>query len=232
MDAKICGITNLEDALAAATAGAAFVGLIRAKSPRQVVLEAAREIVAALPATTTPVLVFRDAPVAEALGAVTVTGATWVQLHGQESPRYVADLREAYARQCSGKPALRIVKAWEVEAGADTDVSVTMGALRAYWDEVGRLAGAPAGCNLDAVLLDAPKGRPHPGFDALGAASRAAAALGCRVWCAGGLTAENLAGVLPRLTCSVVDVASGVEAAPGRKDHAAVARFIATARQR
>lgn len=231
MDAKICGITNLEDARAAAAAGAAYVGLIRAESPRQVPLDTAREIVTALPATTTPVLVFRDAAVPEVLAAVAATGATWVQLHGQESPRYIAALQEAYAAQRPRGPALRIVKAWEVEAVADADVSATMGGLRAYVDELGRLADAPAHRNLDAVLLDAPKGRVHPGFDVLGAASQAAAALGCTVWCAGGLTAENLAGVLPKLACSVVDVASGVEAAPGRKDHAAVARFVAVARQ-
>lgn len=231
MDAKICGITNLEDARAAAAAGAAYVGLIQAESPRRVALEMARVIVTALPATTTPVLVFRDAGLPQVLAAVAATGARWVQLHGQESPRYVAALREAHAAQCPGGQGLRVVKTWEVAAEADADGLATLDGLRAYLDELAGLTGAPAQRNLDAVLLDAPKGRAHPGFDGLAAASRAAAALGCTVWCAGGLTAENLAGVLPKLACSVVDVASGVEAAPGRKDHVAVARFVAVARQ-
>ncbi|MEW6253533.1 MAG: phosphoribosylanthranilate isomerase, partial [Planctomycetota bacterium] len=107
MQVKICGITTLDDARAAALAGADFIGLIRAPGPRQVSVTAAREIITALPPSARPVLVFRNAQVADVLAEAAMAGAVWIQLHGHEPLAYL----EALQRQ---RPGLRLIKAWEV----------------------------------------------------------------------------------------------------------------------
>jgi phosphoribosylanthranilate isomerase len=89
---KICGITNVEDALAAADAGADAIGLVFAESPRRVTLETARRIVSALLPFVCPVGVFVDAPGEEVIWTAGEAGLHCVQLHGDESPDYVRAL--------------------------------------------------------------------------------------------------------------------------------------------
>lgn len=89
---KICGVTNVEDAMAAAVEGADYVGLIFAKSPRKVDVVTAREIVRSLPKDVTPVGVFQDQPMDEVRAILQQTGITIAQLHGAESPDYAATL--------------------------------------------------------------------------------------------------------------------------------------------
>jgi phosphoribosylanthranilate isomerase len=83
---KICGITNVPDALAAAEEGADYIGLIFAKSPRQVDLKAAREIVRRLPKSVEPVGVFLDQSADEVRHFLDATGVKIAQLHGSETP--------------------------------------------------------------------------------------------------------------------------------------------------
>lgn len=212
MRVKICGITNADDAHAAVAAGGEFVGLILAASRRQISAADAAAICATLPATVPAVLVFRDAPLTEALAAVELTGCTWVQLHGREPVEYLKRLRDA-------RPGLHVIRAWEVAGPADG------AALEAY------LADAEAGRSApDVVLLDAPKGGAPPGYGVLGDISRRLTRRPPEVWCAGGLTPDSLPQALAAGIYEGVDVASGVEAAPGRKDHAAVRRFIGVVR--
>lgn len=208
MRVKICGITNAEDARAVVAAGADCVGLILAASRRQIRPATAAAISATLPATVPAVLVFRDAPLTEVLAAVELTGCTWVQLHGREPVDYLRRLRDA-------RPGLRIIRAWEIAGPADG------AALEAYLADAEADRSAP-----NVVLLDVPKGGPHPGYDVLGDASRRLARRPPEVWCAGSLTPDNLLQALAAGMYDGVDVASGVEAAAGRKDHAAVRRFI------
>lgn len=85
---KICGITNLEDALAAADAGADALGFVFAASPRQIAPPAAAEIVAALPPLVNAVGVFADADAEVVVSIAQHVQLDAVQLHGQESPRY------------------------------------------------------------------------------------------------------------------------------------------------
>jgi phosphoribosylanthranilate isomerase len=82
---KICGITNLRDAVAAADAGADAVGFVFAESPRRVSVEAARRISRKLPAFLHKVGVFYDSPPADVALIARSAGLTWVQLHGDES---------------------------------------------------------------------------------------------------------------------------------------------------
>ena len=90
---KICGITNLEDALLAAELGADALGFIfYAKSPRQVAPETARAIIAQLPPFVASVGVFVDEAAAVVQELAAKVGLDWVQLHGQESPEYCRNL--------------------------------------------------------------------------------------------------------------------------------------------
>ena len=89
---KICGITSIAEAVAAAEEGADFIGLIFTKSPRRVDVAVAREIVRALPSTATPVGVFMDQPFEEVRGILRQTALSFAQLHGNESPDYAATL--------------------------------------------------------------------------------------------------------------------------------------------
>ena len=213
MRVKICGITNVDDARAAARAGADFIGLIRAPSVRQVSVERVRQIIAVLPTTTQPVLLFRDAPVEDVLAALEDTGCTWVQLHGREPVSYLHEL-------LTRRPPTRLIRAWEV-AGARAGAELT---------EYLRQAGERA-VSIDMVILDAPKGGPHPGYDCLGDVSRQMPESPPEIWCAGGLTPANLTAAVAGGRYAGVDVASGIEARPGQKDHTALRQFIATAKR-
>ncbi len=211
MRVKICGITNRDDALAAAELGADFVGLILAPSARQISIVQAADIMRDLPAATKPVLLFRDAPLGEVRAALDATRCDWVQLHGNEPVPYLRTLRDRY-------PALHLIKAWTitVEGG---------GALGTYLGEA-----ADTGVAIEVVILDAPKGGPHPGYEALGQVATACTQRPPAVFCAGGLTADNVAAAVAQGEYDGVDVASGVEREPGVKDHAAVRAFIEAAR--
>ncbi len=234
MKVKICGITSIEDARATVAAGADYLGVILAESPRRVTLAQAVEIVRSVAAgLTTPVLVVRDWPVGQLIDVVRQTAARWLQLHGDEPATLLAELRHAM-------PGLRLIKAWECASVADS------ARLRAYLAECDA-AGAPP----DVVLIDRPKRRrpatadlaerPHgasaipAGADLVSADSLAqfreiARGIPCPVWLAGGLTPDNVAAAVAHSEFAGVDVAGGVESAPGRKDHAAIQRFIAAVR--
>lgn len=186
MFVKICGITRLDDALAAAEMGADAIGFIFwPDSPRFIDPYRARTIAAALPGFVTPVGVFVDQPAEYVGGVANLVRLGGIQLHGSETPAYAA----AFGR--------RIVKALSADyAAADA------------W---------PANVTL---LLDAhdpvKKGGTGRTID-----WDAAAAVASRrsVLLAGGLTPENVAEAIARVRPFGVDVSSGVEQAPGIKDH-------------
>lgn len=213
LSVKICGVTSRDDAAAVAQAGADFVGFILAPSARQVTVETVRAVMGVLPAPIEPVLVFRVAPLEEVLGAVDATHCRWVQIHGHESVAYLGRLLAA-------RPHLRLIRAWEIETPESGDDLALY--LRQARD---------ADVRIDVVLLDAPKGGPHPGFERLGDISHACRERPPAVWCAGGLTPGNLGTAVPSGHYDGVDVASGVEVRPGAKDHDAVRRFVALARR-
>ncbi len=224
MRVKICGITNPDDALAAARYGADFVGLILAPSARRVTVRVATQLVDVLPPETQPVLVFRDAPMDELLAALNDTGCEWVQLHGREPPPYLKELET----RC---PQARVIKGWEVSGPSAGDELIS------YLRQVGN-----EGARIEVVILDVPKDGPHPGYQCLAEVSRrcvgqvgtshrqAAPGEQPRIWCAGGLTPENLATVVAAGCYDGVDVAGGVESRPGVKDHDAMRRFIEAAK--
>jgi phosphoribosylanthranilate isomerase len=89
---KICGITSLEDAVAACAAGVDWIGFVFADSPRAVTPKHARTIVERLPRPVRTVGVLRDAPLEQARRAAARSGVEWIQLHGSETPEYCLDL--------------------------------------------------------------------------------------------------------------------------------------------
>ena len=207
---KICGTTNLEDAFVATEAGADLLGFILyAKSPRYVAPAMVAEVVAgvraAVPAPPRFVGVFVNAPPDEVLAVLAQTGLDLAQLHGDEP---AAMLR---ALQGRGFKAVR-----------PTGLEDALALAEAY-------AALGAGPDL---LIDAYD--PHAyGGTGQRADWTAAAAVAQRVphmLLAGGLTPENVAAAVAAVSPWGVDVASGVEQAPGRKDHAKVRAFIAAAK--
>jgi phosphoribosylanthranilate isomerase len=202
---KFCGLTRPEDAREAARLGAAFVGTIFAGGPRAVTAERAREIYDAATGGPAAVGVFgADEPGVIAKGAVSA-GVEVIQLHG--------DPRAADVRAMRSRFGGRI---WAV-ARAD-------GSLLPEWTE-------ELFHEADAVLLDARvKGRLGGTGVALEWSALADAVQALRgrtpVVLAGGLTPVNVAEAVRTLAPDVVDVSSGVESAPGIKDHAKMRAFI------
>ncbi len=205
---KVCGITNLEDAQAAAEAGADYLGFVfYPPSPRHVTPALVRRIVARLHATpgwetVRCVGVFVDESIERVSEVASYCGLDAVQLHGGESAEIVAALM---AR------GLEVVKAFRVNGLASL---ASLGGYRAsaYLLDT-YVAGQPGGtgCTFDWAL--AAQARQYG-----------------RVILAGGLTPDNVALALQTAQPWGVDVSSGVEAAPGRKDHERLRRFIAAAR--
>lgn len=192
---KICGITNLEDALAACDAGADALGFVLTPGPRQVDPSMVCRIVRAVPPFVATVGVFVNERVDTVREIFNGCRLDLVQLHGSESMNYLRALD------------LPCVKAFRVKNGSVLDE------IRA------------AGCTtflLDTYNSGQPGGTGQS-FDWKFAAR--AGRLG-RVILAGGLTPDNVAEALSTVRPYAVDVSSGVEESPGRKDHAKVKHFI------
>jgi len=205
---KICGLTSAEDARTAAKAGADFVGLIFFPPSRRAVSpDRARAILSAVPpgVTQTALLVDPDDALVDAVAAL---GVDLLQLHGQESPERVADIKTR-----TGLPAM---KAIGVRTAGD------LAAIGTY---------APV---TDRLLIDAkpPEGAAVPGGHGVAFDWRLIAG---RDWplpwmLAGGLTSDNVAEAIRLTGAPAVDVASGVEARPGVKDPDKVRAFVAAAK--
>jgi phosphoribosylanthranilate isomerase len=209
---KICGTTSLEDALAAAEAGADLLGFILyPKSPRYVTPERIAAIVAGVRATipTPPrcVGVFVNTPPAEVLEMLAQTGLDLAQLHGDEPAAALSAL------QGRGFKAVRPTGLENALALAATYASI----------------GAAAGPDL---LIDAydPQAYGGTGQRADWGAAAVVAQRVSHLLLAGGLTPDNVAAAVQAVRPWGVDVASGVEISPGRKDYAKVQAFIAAAK--
>jgi phosphoribosylanthranilate isomerase len=198
---KICGLTNVEDALAAVEAGADLLGFVLwEKSLRHVTVERAREIARQLPPGTQRAGVFVDATVEQVMFSLRTCDFSALQFHGSETP--------SFCRQFG----VMTIKAFRVR---DAD------SLRAI-----------AGYDTDAFLLDSQVEGRLGGTGETFDWSLAAAAMkfGRPVFLAGGLTPENVAAAIRTAQPYGVDVSSGVESAPGKKDHRKMRDFVAAAR--
>jgi phosphoribosylanthranilate isomerase len=207
---KICGLTRVEDAVACAAASVDWVGLnFHPGSPRYVEPERAAEIIAALPSSITPVGVFVDRPATEVADLSQQHGLRLVQLHGRESPEYLFSLRQ-----------LKVIRAFR------------LGGISA-WDGVREyLARAELlGCPPHAILIDSyVAGQPGGTGVTVGGDILDSMPPLPRLLLAGGLSPANVAARVRQFRPWMVDVATGVESAPGRKDPALIAAFVREAK--
>jgi len=198
---KICGITRIEDALAAVAAGADAIGFVfYAKSPRAVSAGQARAIIAALPPFVTTVGLFVNASACELNETLDAVPLDLLQFHGDET-----------AEQCEGfhRP---YIKALRVKAGDDIAA-----ACAAYKSASGIL--------LDAYVEGIPGGTGQA-FDW----SLIPQGLSTPIILAGGLTVDNVAEAIARVKPYAVDVSGGVEKSKGIKDHVKIQAFMKTVR--
>lgn len=203
---KICGLTRHTDARVAAGAGARYGGVILAPGhTRSVTPGSAAAVFAGLDLLRVGVFVNQD--VEEMLEAIRIAGLDVAQLHGDESPELAERLRM--------EGAVAIWKAIRVRSAGDLSEAVA-----AY-------TGA-----VDGLLLDGWSGHARGGTGAsfdweAAAAQRGLVPPEMELILAGGLRPDNVARAAAVLRPSTVDVSSGVESAPGAKDHALVRAFVA-----
>lgn len=209
---KICGNTSLDDAQVAAEAGADAVGFVFAPSPRRVSVEQVSAIIPGLPRAIEKIGIFVGASGEEITAAVRACGLTGVQLHSDAGAEVPARLRTEFG---AGLRILRVVH---------------------FGPDATRLAAEyAADRNVDAVLVDSRTATAVGGtgvaFDWQEARRTVFRDDGARLVVAGGLTPENVTEAIRTLRPWGVDVVSGVEAAPGRKDAEKVRTFVRNARQ-
>jgi phosphoribosylanthranilate isomerase len=203
MRVKFCGMTRLEDAHEAARLGAWAIGLIHHEpSPRRVDPAVAVEIGAALRRRLEVVGVFVNSTLDEVVRAAEDESLTMIQLHGEEGP--------AFCQEAARRTGCRVVKAIRVRSGADVQ--------------------AAAAYRTDFHLFDAHRGELAGGtgesFDWKLVATRHSQVPAIL---SGGLRPDNVAEGIAVVRPYAVDVATGVEAAPGIKDHERMATFFEAA---
>lgn len=194
---KICGITNAEDALAAIDAGADYLGLIFVeKSPRHVADEAALKIIEEVAGRAKIVGVFRNHNLDYVLGKAEKLPLDYVQLHGQEDVEYAKQLKA------------KIIKVLEIRGLIEHED---------FHPEELRVCDLWTGV-AEYILIDRPKGTNDPVcFDAIRRIAEHVP-LPLPLFFAGALDAKNVGYVVKHVQPFAVDIASGVECSPGRKD--------------
>jgi phosphoribosylanthranilate isomerase len=203
MRVKFCGITNLDDAAEAVRLGAWAIGLIHyEESPRRVTAADAASIGAAFRRKCEVVGVFVNPELDQVAKAVEDAGLTMVQLNGEEGPSFCAEVAR--------KTGVKVMKAVHVSSAADIHAAEAFRTDLHLFDRRGNGLWGGTGESFDWGLL---RDR-HSEIPAV---------------VAGGLRPENVAEAIAVTHPHAVDVASGVEAEPGRKDHAAMAAFYEAA---
>jgi phosphoribosylanthranilate isomerase len=200
---KVCGMTNLADAEHAADHGAWAIGLIHhPDSPRYVEPAVAEEIGAALKRRCEIAGVFVNSTLEEVVDAAERQNLTLLQFHGEEGP--------SFCTEAARRTGARVMKAMRVTSAADVQAAEVFRTdfhlFDAYWH--GIHGGTGKSFDWDLVAKRRSK---------------------VPMVLAGGLTAENVAGAIELAKPHAVDVVSGVEAEPGRKDHGKVEAFLEAA---
>ena len=194
---KICGITRIEDAIAAAQAGADAIGFVfDPKSPRHVHPDQALKIARALPPFITIVGLFVNAAPDTIEGVLSHVPLDLIQFHGNEKPEQCRRYHRSYIKAIHMKP--------------DVDLR-----------EMARLYSDATGLLLDTYVADVAGGSGQA-FDW----SRIPSDIGKSVILAGGLTPENVGDAVRRVHPYAVDVSSGVEQSKGVKDANKISAFI------
>jgi len=195
---KICGVTNAADALAAAGAGADMIGLnFYEGSPRHITLATAMEIHRALPPFVLRVGVFVNPDEALVTRAIAECGLSLLQFHGDEPSDFCTQF---------GVMSLKALRVRDAESLRQLEHFHTDAFLLDAWSKTG-LGGTGEIFNWDLAVEAKKIGKP--------------------IFLAGGLTPGNVADAVKKVEPFAVDVSSGVESAPGKKDAAKVRAFVA-----
>jgi phosphoribosylanthranilate isomerase len=198
---KICGITNQPDALAAAEAGADALGfMFYDQSPRHITVGDAIEITRHLPPFILKVGVFVNPPEELVLRAIAECGLNLLQFHGDETPEFCTQFG------LMSMKAFRIRDAESLKALASYNTEAWL--LDAHSSK--GLGGSGETFNWDLAIEAKKSGKP--------------------IFLAGGLRPENVAEAVRKVQPFGVDVSSGVEISPGKKDHAKIKAFIQAAK--
>ncbi len=201
---KVCGITNPEDARTAADAGADAIGLVFAPSPRRVSVEAASEISAALPENLLKVGVFVNAAPEEVLAVAREAGLDYAQLHGDEGPEDVTDIRDG---------GLKVIKALQVRDADSLEDMEQYGADLYLLDAYSEKARGGTGERFDWGLAKTLLARDN-------------------IVVSGGLNPENVREAIEFFEPYGVDASSSLEDRPGVKNGERVRRFVSAAKSR
>ena len=199
---KVCGITNRHDARMATDAGADAVGLVFAEGPRRINVEQAREIAAALPEGVLKVGVFVDVEPEEVLRVAEEVGLDYAQLHGDEDPETVAQIRS------SGLGVIKALRVRDAEALAAVERYQADLFLLDAWSAKAR---GGTGERFDWELAKSLKERDN-------------------ILVSGGLNPENVRGAIEFFEPYGVDASSSLEERPGKKDDERVRRFVSAAK--
>ena len=206
---KICGLATVNDVRACADVGANYMGLVFfEKSPRNIIIPAARELALAAPLGLAKVALVVNPSDAELDAISSSVPLDMLQLHGRETPERVAEVKARYG--------LPVMKAVGIADGDD------LPKLESYFGVA------------DQILVDAkpPKGGELPGGNGLSFDWRLIAGRRwpCPWMLAGGLTPENVAEAVRMTGAKQVDVSSGVEDAPGQKNAELIKKFVQSSR--
>ena len=210
---KVCGITNVDDALAVAEAGADAIGLnFYSRSSRYVAVETARHIIGSLPAGIVRVGLFVDTSASDVCRLFDRLRLDLIQLHGDQPPEFLSQLGDRPVMRAFrvGAAGLQPVREFLARCG-DLDASLHAVMVDAL------VAGCYGGTGTVADWTVARQYADETGLPPL--------------VLAGGLTPENVAEAIRTVRPAAVDVASGIESRPSRKDPTAVAAFVHAARQ-
>ena len=216
---KICGITNEKDALWAANAGVDFIGVNFYKnSPRKVSVNMAKKITSSSPEFVRIVGVFVDEEIDVVLKIVKKVGLNAVQLHGNETPEYCAQLKEKISVSVpantlwEGKPC--IIKAFRI--GGDFQMEQV-----SKYNDVDYFL-------LDTFVNNLPGGTGQVfNWDTAVEIKK----LGKPIFLSGGLTSENVSEAIKKVEPYAVDVCSSIERTPTRKDYDKMLSFVKTVRK-
>jgi len=199
---KICGITRLADAVAAAEYGADALGFVfYRKSPRFIEPEYVAEIIGKLPPFVTPVALFVNEDAKKVSEIISITGINVIQFHGDETSEYISGFDQ------------RVIKAVRIEENKPFNSLNSLPEL-----------------NVNAVLFDAYSKEAYGGtgitfnWGLIKDFSRSS-----RIILAGGLSPDNVKEAVETVQPYGVDVSSGVESSPGVKDHSKIKQFIVNA---
>ncbi|HEX3437853.1 MAG TPA: phosphoribosylanthranilate isomerase [Pseudacidobacterium sp.] len=209
---KICGNTNLDDALLAADAGADAVGFVFAESPRRVTIEQVDAITQHLPESLEKYGVFVDWDFEQIARTVTESGLTGVQLHATNDPLLSTKLREHFGPELGVLRVIHYTQSLEAQLKAAQE-DISMNGVLVDSRTATAVGGTGVRFDWQTARRSFLESSPH-----------------LRLIAAGGLNPANVTEAIQTLEPWGVDVSSGVEAIPGKKDPVKVRAFIIAAK--